>query len=88
MVVAVSIGSGKGTSICTNALGSSAPAAMIPRGRPRRMLLDTSCTPLASRAEASVSPGCPVWATPSKVKDSSTSRSIRPPAAVRIAVLT
>ena len=35
------------------------PAAM-PRGRPSLMLVATWCTPLASSAEARVSPGCPV----------------------------
>ena len=38
----------------------------MPRGRPSRMLVATWCTPFASSAEASVSPGCPVYVAPSK----------------------
>ena len=78
-VVAVSIGSGNGASIWTSALGSSGPAAMMPRGRPSRMLVATWCTPLASSAEASVSPGCPVYVVPPNVNGRSTERSTRPP---------
>ncbi len=58
-VVAGSIGSGNGSSICTSAFGSSTPVAMMPRGRPYRMLVATAWTPLASSAEASVSPAYP-----------------------------
>ena len=60
IVVAASIGSGNGASICTTAQGSSAPAATTPRGRPRPTLLATRRTPLASSAEARVSPAKPV----------------------------
>ena len=67
-VVAGSIGSGNGASIWTSALGSSGPAAMMPRGRPSRMLVATWCTPFASSAEARVSPGCPVYVAPPNVK--------------------
>ncbi len=58
-VVAGSIGSGNGASICTSAFGSSTPAAMMPRGRPYRIPVATVWTPLASSAEASVSPAYP-----------------------------
>ena len=59
-VVASSIGSGNGSSICTRPPESSAQAAVKPRGRPSLTLVATWCAPLASSAEASVSPGWPV----------------------------
>jgi hypothetical protein len=82
------MGSGKGTSICTRLLGSSAQAAAIPRGRPSLMLVVTWCWPAASSADASVSPGWPVYGCPSKVKLSMALRSMRPPSAVRKLVVT
>ena len=47
------------------------------------MLVETWWTPLASNAEASVSPRYPIISFPSKVKRSEVSRSIRPPVGVR-----
>ena len=41
---------------CKMALGSSAPAAKIPLGREYLKLLPTTSTPLASKADAIVSP--------------------------------
>ncbi|MNG07983.1 hypothetical protein D3C84_913120 [compost metagenome] len=45
--------------ICRTALGSSAPAATMPRGREYLKLRPTMSTPLASRAAARVSPAKP-----------------------------
>ena len=59
---------------------------MRPRS-PRAAAVDAApilCTPLASSADASVSPGCPVKVRPSKVKRSGALRSMR--AAGRAAV--
>ncbi|MNF89365.1 hypothetical protein D3C84_718880 [compost metagenome] len=44
---------------CSTALGSSAPAATMPRGREYLKLRPTISTPLASRAAARVSPAKP-----------------------------
>ena len=68
MVVASSIGSGNGSSIWIRPPVSSAHAAVMPRGRPSLMLVLIWWMPLASNAEARVSPACPVSSRPSKVK--------------------
>ena len=63
----------------TSALGSSTPAATMPRGRWYLKLRPTRWMPAASSADASVSPAKPWWRAPSKVKPSGRPRSIRPP---------
>ena len=67
----------------TSAFGSSGPAERMPRGRWYLKERPTSLTPLATSAEASVSPGWPASLRPSKVKDKTRARSIRPPLARR-----
>ena len=62
------------------ALGSSRPHDQTPRGRWSLKLRPTSRTPLASSAEASVSPAKPRSARPLKVNDTSRERSIHVPA--------
>ena len=52
----------------TSAFGSSTPALRMPRGRWYFQLRATSLTPLASRADASVSPAKPVYCLPLKEK--------------------
>ena len=56
----------------------------MPRGRWYLKLRATSRTPLASSAEASVSPGWPSYSRPSKRKRSTRLRSMRPPLARRM----
>ncbi len=63
----------------TRALDSSTPADMMPRGRPSYRESPARSRPLASRAEARVSPGWPVYSRPSRVKRHVTLRSMRPP---------
>ncbi len=58
-VVAAVIGSNRGALTSTNAHGSSDPAAITPRGRPRTGEGHTTSTPFASSADASVSPANP-----------------------------
>src|SRR6266542_2615096 len=66
-------------SSCTSAEGSSGPAVKMPRGRWYLKLRATRRTPLASSAEARLSPGWPSYSCPSNVKRSTWLRSIWPP---------
>ena len=66
--------------------GSEEPNALVELGAGARREPNTratSVTPLASNAEASVSPGWPSYARPLNVKRNVRARSMRPPCASR-----
>ena len=73
-----------GARTSTKAHGSSDPADITPRGRPRMGRGQTTSTPFASSAEASVSPANPSESAPSNRKRTGRERSMRPPAGRRL----
>ena len=81
--MAATTGSANGASTPTNAHGSSAPAEYTPRGRPWIGDRQTTSTPFASNADASVSPSNPVSSRPSNVNGTTLERSIAEPRPVQ-----
>ena len=77
--VAATIGSERGADTSTKAHGSSTPAEKTPRGRPRIGLEQITSTPLARRADASVSPSNPSYVRPSNRNPIGFDRSIQVP---------